>query len=354
MPRISLRQLRQAYKISPLLSRLLPACRDLASAQNELRWLRDHHAAAPASRQRPLAAMCEERRRGVPLQYILGTQPFGNLDIQCGPGVLIPRPETEAYTEHLASLLRGLSKTRRDLTIVDFCTGTGCIPLLLYSLLAKRFPGLAVQGFDISPAALRLARRNRASAIASGHIPRPSPAQSLSFRYGDVLSKRWVDTHLASSRCDVLVSNPPYVSSQAWSLAQEGLSYSTRKYEPKLALVPGDHVDVPRGGWLHEDAFYAALLDIALIVKPSIVLFEFGGDAQGERILRLAMTHAFAKDADFELWRDYPYLQASDVADADGHEFRVTDGFGSNRAVPVRGSGNIRSLFIRKRGVGYV
>ncbi|CAI4210415.1 unnamed protein product [Parascedosporium putredinis] len=166
MPRISLRQLRQAYKVSPFLSRLLPACRDLASAQNELRWLRDHHAAAPASRRRPLAALCEERRRGVP----------------------------------------------------------------------------------------------------SSTSWAPSPLAT--------------STSGAARACDVLVSNPPYVSSQAWSLAQEGLSYSTRKYEPKLALVPGDHVDVPRGGWLHEDAFYAALLDIALIVQPSIVLFEFGGDVQ--------------------------------------------------------------------------
>ncbi|PKS10804.1 hypothetical protein jhhlp_002561 [Lomentospora prolificans] len=362
MPRISLRQLRQAYTISPLLSRLLPACRDLTSAQNELRWLQEHATATAKNKsgvqiRRKLAVMCERRRRGVPLQYIIGTQPFGDLDIHCAPGVLIPRPETEAYTAHLAHLLNnrellGPRDPKQPLRVMDFCTGTGCIPLLLYSVLVKRFPNLTVRGVDISPVALQVSNRNLRSAVSSGHIPPPTSTQTVSFLHGDVLSKHWVDTHLAGSRCDVLVSNPPYVSSQAWNLARDGLSYSARKYEPKLALVPGDDARVPEGRCLHEDVFYAALLDITLVIDPSVVLFEVGGAQQAERVVQLAMEHAFGKNADFELWRDYPDIHSSpDEADDDvGDVLKIRDDPGHNGVVPVRGCGNIRSVLIRKIG----
>ena len=372
MPRISLHQLRQAYTISPLLSRLLPACRDLTSAKNELRWLQEHAVAAsqdasvPGRRRRRhhLATMCERRRRGVPLQYILGTQPFGDLDIQCAPGVLIPRPETEAYTAHLAHLLKKKdflgsrdslpTKDPQPLRIIDFCTGTGCIPLLLYSLLAHRFPNLTIHGIDITPTALRLSNRNLSSALSSAQIPPPSPTQSISFHHGDVLSKDWIDAHLSGNKYDVLISNPPYVSSEAWNLAREGLSYSARKYEPKLALVPGDDVRLPPGNCCrHEDVFYAALLDIAVLLDPGAVVFEFGGGEQGKRVLRMAMAHPFGRNADFELWRDYPDLGPLHldevVVDEIGASLRVTDDSGIERVVPVRGCGNIRSILIRKR-----
>jgi methylase of polypeptide subunit release factors len=75
---------------------LLPICRDLSSAQNELRWLGEH-AAEVASKQglgkesRLLQRFVNRRARGEPLQYILGTEFFGELEIKCRPGVLIPR-----------------------------------------------------------------------------------------------------------------------------------------------------------------------------------------------------------------------------------------------------------------------
>ena len=88
MPRLSPSLLRRARLISPYLAALLPACRDLPSAAAELRWIREHAVGGPAG----LAARLVRRRaRGEPLQYVLGTQPFGRLELACRPGVLIPR-----------------------------------------------------------------------------------------------------------------------------------------------------------------------------------------------------------------------------------------------------------------------
>ena len=97
MPRLSPFLLRHARHQDPLLVPLLRPCQDLESACNELRWLREHalktvNASSTASAWRyRLHKLCLERSKGKPLQYILGTQPFGDLEILCKPGVLIPR-----------------------------------------------------------------------------------------------------------------------------------------------------------------------------------------------------------------------------------------------------------------------
>lgn len=95
MPRIPHSLLRRARAISKLLPLLLPTCRDIPSARNELRWLREHAiertVSSGASWQALLHKSCVQRGRGKPLQYILGNQPFGDLEILCREGVLIPR-----------------------------------------------------------------------------------------------------------------------------------------------------------------------------------------------------------------------------------------------------------------------
>lgn len=109
MPRLSNELIRHAFTINPLLPLLLRTCRTLPSAHNELRWLRQHVDArletkfsgkkdvlAPL-RQRCVVNLVKERARGVPLQYILGSQPFGDLDILCRKGVLIPRCGTPSF-----------------------------------------------------------------------------------------------------------------------------------------------------------------------------------------------------------------------------------------------------------------
>lgn len=95
MPRIPRSVLRRARSISPLLPLLLPTCRDINCARNELRWLGAHaieqSISSGTSWRALLRQLCVQRGRGKPLQYILGNQPFGDLEILCTKGVLIPR-----------------------------------------------------------------------------------------------------------------------------------------------------------------------------------------------------------------------------------------------------------------------
>lgn len=99
MPRVPHTLLLEAFNRSPFLPLILRTTRDLPSAKNELRWLIEHvqdKILASTVRdvnyqKKLLLKLCRRRERGEPLQYILGTQPFGELNIHCRPGVLIPR-----------------------------------------------------------------------------------------------------------------------------------------------------------------------------------------------------------------------------------------------------------------------
>lgn len=109
MPRLATSLLRRARAVNHLLVPLLRTCRDLPSARNELRWIREHvdhfvearHAhhrsrghsnrVKQETREALTKKLCHDRGRGKPLQYVLGTEWFGDLEIACKPGVLIPR-----------------------------------------------------------------------------------------------------------------------------------------------------------------------------------------------------------------------------------------------------------------------
>lgn len=96
MPRLPPILFRHAHSIDPLLHYLIPICRDVHSARNELRWLREHAKARAIGFNSPqwmqqYRRLVAERATGKPLQYVLGTQPFGELEILCERGVLIPR-----------------------------------------------------------------------------------------------------------------------------------------------------------------------------------------------------------------------------------------------------------------------
>ncbi|KAL1881919.1 hypothetical protein Daus18300_000973 [Diaporthe australafricana] len=372
MPRIRSKAIRQAYKISPHAATILPTCRDLPSTLNELRWIREHVAElqrgrppSPRRAEHQVALLCRRRGRGVPLQYLLGSQPFGNLDLKCRPGVLIPRPEPEAYTTHLANLIkRGSLLGHVDnqhppaLRILDLCTGTGCIALLLYSLLRHHTAptGLHVLGVDISAQAVQLAHENLAHNTTKGLISGPQPPrQSVDFIRGDVFS----DSLLAALESkegggaggarrqqpgwDVLVCNPPYVSD--WAFARQS-ARSVRNYEPKIAQVPAEVYHRGSGGAHRpEDVFYARLLDIAVRLRPRVMLFEVGDLRQALRVAEMALGHEGLAGSGFkvsvEVWRDWP-----DAAPEEDEETSA-EVCGASREVHVKGSGHGRSVFIQ-------
>ncbi|KFY12383.1 hypothetical protein V491_06813, partial [Pseudogymnoascus sp. VKM F-3775] len=298
MPRLSNELLRHAFTINPLLPPLLRTCRTLPSAHNELRWLRQHVDArletkfgrkkdVPALlRRRCIVNLVKKRARGVPLQYILGSQPFGDLDILCRKGVLIPRQATEEYTCRLSSILLSTPSLRTDtkqIHILDLCTGTGCIPLLLLSLLSPTLE-TTVTGIDISPTALALARLN------TTHNSPPLSSAHARFAPGDVLATGV--TLLDEAQCaredegwwygderfDVVTANPPYISRLGFNRDTER---SVRNFEPRLALVPeGDGGQDSRP----EDIFYGKIVEKAERVGARILVMEVAGTEQAGRV----------------------------------------------------------------------
>lgn len=384
MPRIPPSLLVKAHKISPLLRVLLPATRDLESARNELRWIRDHvslaarqHERSNLSPRKPtrhgspgyqVTKLCRQRGRGVPLQYVLGSQPFGRLDIECEKGILAPRPETEAWALHLADLVRrgelpgvsGDSSARQGpLRVIDFCTGTGCIALSLFHSLQKRRRGLQVKGIDVSSQAVALARRNLEVNTRSGVIASPGEEQSISFEeasvFGDQAMLKLAAVNTDTPTCasvdehgwDVLVSNPPYVSRDVWTHGRGQMGHSVRKYEPRLALVPEDGVP-SYPGVLHEDVFYWRLLDVAGQLTTRAVVFEVGDEEQAVRVASMGLQREDLRGAQIELWRDWPDM--SPGAD-EATSVAINTLTRGESKVNIKGSGNVRCVFITRPAV---
>lgn len=354
MPRLQPWLFRRAKKLSPELAILLPACKDIPSASVEFRWIRDHvEQTCRGNKQRRIFELCRQRGRGVPLQYVLGAQPFGKLDIKCRPGVLVPRSETEAYTCHLVEMLKtgellGFKAGQQShaLSIVDFCTGTGCIPLLLYASLQHLSARLRVTGVDISPVALELARDNIAYNIDAEFMIAPSKDQSIAIQKGDVFNDIDIQK-LASSPWDLMVSNPPYVSQDVWDHGRGEMSHSVRAFEPRLALVPGKHLPAAPNGLNPEDVFYGRLLDIATILQPKALLLEIGDYSQALRVVKFYRQHALASHTAIELWRDWPHDEPDFTEVGQNEDIIACLG----ASFEIKGSGNIRSILIRKTGL---
>jgi release factor glutamine methyltransferase len=165
----------------------------------------------PATHER-FAALIARRAAREPLAYLTGTKEFWSLAIAVGPGVLIPRPETETLIETALNEFppEGL------LRVLDIGTGSGC---LLIAFLSARTNATGV-GVDASDAALAWARRN---VLAHGlgsrcrlEIARWEPAETGLF--------------------DVILVNPPYLTTTEFEQSQPEI----RDWEPRSALVAGE------------------------------------------------------------------------------------------------------------------
>lgn len=105
----------------------------------------------PALREKYLALL-RRRAAGEPVQYILGEWEFMGLEFKVGPGVLIPRPETEQLAEQAIESLRGRPKCR----VLELCGGSGCIAVSV----AKALPAADITVLELSPDAMRYLREN--------------------------------------------------------------------------------------------------------------------------------------------------------------------------------------------------
>lgn len=152
------------------------------------------------------------RARREPFQYITGRQEFYGLDFLVNEDVLIPRPETELIVENAIAILRAVENAR----ICEVGVGSGCISTaILHNIETARAIGL-----DISDEALQIARKNSETHKVS---------ERLELKISDVFAA------LTDEKFDLIVSNPPYIS----SADIESLQDEVRDYEPLTALTDG-------------------------------------------------------------------------------------------------------------------
>lgn len=185
-----------------------------------------------------LAAFREKvgrRARREPLQYILKKAEFWSLPFKVGPGVLVPRPDTETLVEE------ALKRAEPSWTILDVGTGSGAIAVAL----ASELPEVRVVGLDSSPQALALAAENVRLNGMAGRVT--------------LLEQDLLRQNLPGGPFDLILSNPPYVPEG--DLA--GLMPEVRDFEPRQALcggadgldfyrllIPSAHGCLNPGGWL--------------------------------------------------------------------------------------------------------
>jgi release factor glutamine methyltransferase len=191
-------------------------------------------------------ALVSRRTAREPLAYITGAKEFWSLDFKVGPGVLVPRPETETLIE---AALAACPDRQAPLTIADLGTGSGA---LLLAALAE-FPKARGIGFERSPEALAYAQTNLRS-------------HSLG-RRGEILAGDWNDAPIQGF--DLIFSNPPYIPTAEIA----ALEPEVRLYEPRAALD---------GGTDGLDAYRALAGLLPRLLRPgAIALLELGHGQAG-------------------------------------------------------------------------
>jgi release factor glutamine methyltransferase len=179
-----------------------------------------------------------------PLQHLTGVAHFRFVELAVGPGVFVPRPETEL----LAGWAIEVARTLEEPVVVDLCTGSGAIA----KAVADEVPGARVHAVELDADAHAWAERNLAGT-------------GVELRLGDMAT---AFEDLAGT-VDVLTCNPPYIPLCAW----ESVAAEVRDHDPALALWSGDD---------GLDAMRVLEQRAAVLLRPGGVLGAEHADAQGE------------------------------------------------------------------------
>lgn len=179
------------------------------------------------------------RRKGEPLQYILGECEFMALDFYVERGVLIPRSDTETLVETM------LDKADSGMDVLDICAGSGCIGISI----AYYKKDVCVDLVDISDKAIEVAKKN---------IIRNGVSDRVEIKKMDILNE------YPEKKYDIVVSNPPYIETDVI----KNLQTEVKDYEPHIALDGG------KDGLV----FYRRIVEIApqIMKKNGILAFEIG------------------------------------------------------------------------------
>lgn len=210
-------RLRKAGIESPRLEARLLLAHAMGVAQEDLVTGRN---APNAEQLAQFSALLARREAREPIAYILGKREFWSLDFAVGPGVLIPRPESETLVE---TALAEFPASNAPLRVLDLGTGSGC---LLIAFLKERGHAHGI-GVDILPEALAWAERNvRAHGMANRV---------------KLICGAWAED--VDGVFDVILCNPPYVADTERAL----LAPEVARYEPSIALDAGkDGLDAYR------------------------------------------------------------------------------------------------------------
>lgn len=238
---------------------------------------------------------------------------------------------------HLVNLLQQNERhIPYHLRVLDLCAGSGCIAFLFRQLWSQKLlkPTLDIAGVDIDPKALALSGENQKimAQRRSGAAPK-----EIDFIQADILndtSSTNIPPLLPYLRekkhrfWDVIISNPPYISPKQF---YKTTARSVRKFEPRLALVPGlSGPQLPDDE--QADLFYPRLSYIANQVGAKVLLMEVGDLDQAKRVAKLVKTSGVWDGV--EIWRDEPGALDGDDGMVDG--------------VLIKGRGNVRSVMCWK------
>jgi release factor glutamine methyltransferase len=205
------------------------------------------------------ADLVGQRADRVPLQHLTGRAPFRHLELAVGPGVFVPRPETEQLAGWALERLAGLVAP----VVVDLGTGSGALALAI----AQEHPGARVTAVEHDPVAAEWTRANAAARAAAGDTP-------VTVVDGDMTDPALLRE--LDGTVDVVVSNPPYVPEGA------RLPREVAEHDPALALWGGpDGLDVVRG----------LLRTAARLLHPGGALGIEHADQQGTAVPALVRAH---------------------------------------------------------------
>ncbi|MFY0406307.1 peptide chain release factor N(5)-glutamine methyltransferase [Solicola sp. PLA-1-18] len=220
----------------------------------------------PAAAER-FAGLVARRAEREPLQHLTGSAPFRYLELEVGPGVFVPRPETEALAGWAIDLL--MASDLRAPVVVDLCTGSGAIA----ASLAHEVEHAVVHAVELDPDAHAYAERNlRGSGV--------------DLRLGD-MADAFGDL---DGRVDVVVANPPYIPLEAW----ESVEAEVRDHDPSLALWSGQD---------GLDATHVLEGVAARLLRPGGQVGSEHADVQGQSV-----PQVFAATGRWRDVRDHPDL----------------------------------------------
>lgn len=169
--------------------------------------------------------LVEQRLLGKPVQYITGSAPFRYLELSVGPGVLIPRPESEILVDRVIGFLQSSADKEQAKSVVDLGAGSGAIAIAIATEAALKELQVTVVAVEKSPEAAHWLNQN----ISKYELPTRVVVED-------------VTTALDGVKADVVVANPPYIPNH------ERLPQEVIGFEPEMALRggAGDGMDLPK------------------------------------------------------------------------------------------------------------